>query len=106
MFLLFKANLLAYFLLEGLKFFLPWVWSILLNILLRFFISPHPSLIPLIASRNGKVQGRGDVARGKFTFFNSNTFFSLGNNTSTEDPNLQRELSKVHFIKAANDWKG
>ena len=77
MILLFKANLLAYFLLEGLKFFLPCVWRILLNILLRFFISPHPSLIPHIASRNGKGQGRGDIARGKFPLFNSNTFFFL-----------------------------
>ena len=105
MFLAFKANLLACFLLEGLKFFLPWVWSIFLNILLRFFISPHPSLIPLISSRNGKGQGRGNIVRVKFPFLDPNTF-SLGNNTSAEDPDLQKELPRVHFIKAASDWKG
>lgn len=97
--------MLACFLLEGLKVFFPWVWSILLNILLRFFISPHPSLIPLISSRNGKGQGRGNIARVKFPFLDPNTF-SLGNNTSAEDPNLQRELPRVRFIKAASDWKG
>jgi len=43
----------------------------------QIFISPHPSLIPRIASRNGKGQGRGDIARGKFPFLNSNTFFFL-----------------------------
>lgn len=47
-------------------FFLTWVWSVLF----WFFISPYPSLIPLISGSD-----------------------------------LQRELPRVHFIRAANDWE-
>lgn len=40
--------------------------------------------------------------RMKFPLLDSNTF---RNNTSPKGPHLQRELSEVHFIRAANDWE-
>lgn len=40
--------------------------------------------------------------RMTFSLLDSNIF---RNNTSPKGPHLQRELSKVHFIRAANDWE-
>ena len=50
-------------------------------------------------------QGRKNLARVEFSFLDPHIFFSLGNNTSAKDADLQRELPRVHFIRAANDWE-
>lgn len=49
-------------------------------------------------------QGRQNIAKVEFPVLDPN-IFSLGNNTLAKDPDLQRELSRAYFIRAANDWE-